>query len=132
MFCCCFVFLSLSLSLSLSFSLQCIFVCDCCEYLSVCQYSICIQLLPHVFGKVMCWVLCRFTLERTILFNTYYHRPHHSLSISKSSMFLFFVRICTTPYRHFCYTTEKSISIIVTLYIWVREFYWLLIIIKNF
>ena len=60
-------YFSLSLSLSLSLSrLQSIFVCDCCEYVSVCQYSICIQLLPHVFGKVMCWVLCRFTLERTI------------------------------------------------------------------
>ena len=99
-------------------------------FVCVCWVSICVQLLPHVFKK-----------GNVLGFMSTYIKTHNTIQywISSSSSFSFpsqkfhvpFFRICTTPYRHFCYTTEKSISIIVThYYIWVRKFYWLLIMIE--
>ena len=115
---------------SLSFPSVCDFNMSIYVCLCVSSVSICVQLLPHVFKK-----------GNVLGFMSTYIKTHNTIQywISSSSSFSFpsqkfhvpFFRICTTPYRHFCYTTEKSISIIVThYYIWVRKFYWLLIMIE--
>ena len=120
------------------------FFCFSLSFPSVCDYQ---HKYIRVFVCVLSFNLCTASSAcvrkkgNVLGFMSTYIKTHSTIRywISSSSSFSFpsqkfhvpFFRICTTPYRHFCYTTEKSISIIVThYYIWVRKFYWLLIMIE--
>ena len=101
-------------------------VCVCAQFQSVYSFFRMCSKKGNVLGFMSTYIKTHSTIQ-------YWISSSSSFSFPSQKFHVPFFRICTTPYRHFCYTTEKSISIIVThYYIWVRKFYWLLIMIEMF